>query len=185
MPRMTQEQALSLKNPIARASAQQQIEQWQAPQAQVRQNIYVFNITPMGKPRMSRGDQNPKKQRPVVARYWAFKKELLTAVMQQKFHLPKYGYHIICFIPMPKSWNQAKKDSFMLMPHQQKPDKDNIEKAILDALFEDDKKVWHGTVSKFWCPTGEGKIVIKTSEQTLAQLIQEGKSAWEPTPKST
>jgi Holliday junction resolvase RusA-like endonuclease len=45
-------------------------------------------------------------------------------------------------------------------PHQQKPDKDNLEKSILDAVFDDDSKVWDGRVSKLWGV--DGKIVVET-----------------------
>jgi Holliday junction resolvase RusA-like endonuclease len=40
-------------------------------------------------------------------------------------------------------------------PHQQKPDKDNLEKALLDAIFEDDCRIWDGRVSKVWGETGQ------------------------------
>ncbi|CNL09497.1 Holliday junction resolvase [Yersinia mollaretii] len=44
-------------------------------------------------------------------------------------------------------------------PHQTKPDKDNLEKALLDAIFEDDCRIWDGRVTKLW---GEiGKIIIQ------------------------
>ncbi|MBG3071635.1 RusA family crossover junction endodeoxyribonuclease, partial [Proteus mirabilis] len=44
-------------------------------------------------------------------------------------------------------------------PHQQKPDKDNLEKALLDAIFDDDSRVWDGRVTKVW---GErGQIIIQ------------------------
>lgn len=39
-------------------------------------------------------------------------------------------------------------------PHQQKPDKDNLEKALLDAIFDDDSRIWDGRVSKVWGATG-------------------------------
>jgi Holliday junction resolvase RusA-like endonuclease len=42
--------------------------------------------------------------------------------------------------------------------HQNKPDKDNLEKALLDAIFDDDSRVWDGRVTKVW---GEkGQIII-------------------------
>lgn len=50
-------------------------------------------------------------------------------------------------------------------PHQQKPDKDNLEKALLDAIFEDDCRIWDGRVSKVWGETG--KIIIKELENAL------------------
>ena len=47
-------------------------------------------------------------------------------------------------------------------PHQQKPDVDNLLKALMDALFDDDCKVWSVAVSKVW---GEsGKITVRLPE---------------------
>ncbi|MGU0055537.1 RusA family crossover junction endodeoxyribonuclease [Enterobacter hormaechei] len=40
-------------------------------------------------------------------------------------------------------------------PHQQKPDKDNLEKALLDAIFDDDSRVWDGRVTKVWGRGGD------------------------------
>ncbi|MBG3071584.1 RusA family crossover junction endodeoxyribonuclease, partial [Proteus mirabilis] len=44
-------------------------------------------------------------------------------------------------------------------PHQQKPDKDNLEKALLDAIFDDDSRVWDGRVTKVWGKRGQ--IIIQ------------------------
>lgn len=112
-----------------------------------------YLITPMGKPRMTRSDK--WKQRPEVLRYRAFKDE----VRLNKVSLPESGYHITFVIPMPQSWSKKKKTEMNGKPHQQKPDKDNLEKALLDAIFEDDCLIWDGRVSKVWGETG--KIIIK------------------------
>lgn len=115
--------------------------------------IREYLITPMGKPRMTRSDK--WKQRPEVLRYRAFKDE----VRLNKVSLPESGYHITFVIPMPQSWSKKKKAEMNGKPHQQKPDKDNLEKALLDAIFEDDCRIWDGRVSKVWGETG--KIIIK------------------------
>ncbi|MDR9934857.1 RusA family crossover junction endodeoxyribonuclease, partial [Enterobacter cloacae] len=39
-------------------------------------------------------------------------------------------------------------------PQQQKPDLDNLPKALLDALFEDDAPIWDARASKIWGETG-------------------------------
>lgn len=119
--------------------------------------IREYLITPMGKPRMTRSDK--WKQRPEVLRYRAFKDE----VRLNKVSLPERGYHITFVIPMPKSWSKKKKAEMNGKPHQQKPDKDNLEKALLDAIFEDDCRIWDGRVSKVWGETG--KIIIKELER--------------------
>ena len=54
--------------------------------------------------------------------------------------------------------SQKKRAQLNGQAHQQKPDKDNLEKALLDAIFDDDSRVWDGRVTKLW---GEkGQIII-------------------------
>ena len=50
-------------------------------------------------------------------------------------------------------------------PHQQKPDKDNLEKALLDALCEDDSYIYDGRVSKYWSDAGYIEIYINEIRQ--------------------
>lgn len=60
---------------------------------------------------------------------------------------------ITVFFPRPKKFN-ARKYSAGPLPHTCKPDRDNVEKAILDALkgvvFRDDCQVCAGEVMKFY-----------------------------------
>lgn len=74
--------------------------------------------------------------------------------------LPDHGWHVTFVLPMPKSWSKRKREAMDGRPHQQTPDKDNLEKALLDALFQDDCHIWDGRVTKRW---GEqGQIIIDT-----------------------
>lgn len=115
-----------------------------------------FPITPLGKPRQTRAGK--WKKRPEVMRYRAFCDE----VRLRGVNLPESGYHVIFVLPMPTSWSQKKRDLMRGQPHQQKPDKDNLEKALLDALFEDDCCIWDGRVSKIWGDAGQ--IIIRRAE---------------------
>jgi len=120
-----------------------------------------FHVEPMGKPRMTKSDK--WKKRPVVQRYWAFKDEI--NLQKGDFELPLFNYWIIFYIPMAKSWPKYKKRNHIGKLHQQqKPDKDNLEKAFLDALLDEDHGVADGRVSKIWAPTGEGKIQVRWFE---------------------
>ena len=69
--------------------------------------------------------------------------------------IPDSGSHITFILPMPESWSKKKKDRMRFKPHQQKPDKDNLEKGLLDAIFEEDCRVWDSRVSKRWGDQGE------------------------------
>lgn len=112
----------------------------------------IHNITPVPKPRMTRRDKWEK--RPCVLRYFAFKDECRL----KKVELSEDGNKIIFVMPMPKSWSLKKKRAMDGSPHQQKPDADNLLKAIYDAVFDDDAKVWRMYCEKRWGFTG--KIVI-------------------------
>jgi Holliday junction resolvase RusA-like endonuclease len=107
-------------------------------------NLTVYNITPVSKPRMTRSDK--WKKRACVEKYRSFKDE----VRLKQVTLPESGYHVIFVLPMPKSWSKKKKKEMYYQPHQQRPDKDNLEKALLDALFQEDSHIWDGRTTKMW-----------------------------------
>jgi len=112
-----------------------------------------YLVTPIGKPRMTRADK--WKQRPPVMRYRLFCDD----VRLHDIHLPEAGAHVTFVLPMPKSWSQIKRAQMDGKPHQQKPDIDNLEKALLDAIFDDDAHIWDLRKTKIW---GEqGAIIIR------------------------
>lgn len=108
----------------------------------------VYPIDPVPKPRMTQRDK--WKQRPCVMRYRAFKDE----VRLRKVSVPKAGAHVIFALPMPKSWPKARKLKMAGLPHEQKPDVDNLIKALLDGLYTDDSVVSDIRISKVWAATG-------------------------------
>lgn len=112
-----------------------------------------YQITPVGKPRMTRSDK--WKQRPPVLRYRVFCDE----VRLNGVTLPASGAHVVFVLPMPASWSQKKRNLMRDQPHQQKPDFDNLIKSLLDAIFDDDAHVWDARVSKIW--GDEGAIIIQ------------------------
>jgi Holliday junction resolvase RusA-like endonuclease len=63
-----------------------------------------------------------------------------------------------------------KKGIYGEQPHTVKPDKDNLEKAVMDALtsiqiWEDDCRVYGGNTEKYWTPGKSGaQIWIETEE---------------------
>lgn len=102
-----------------------------------------YEITPLGKPRMTQRDK--WKQRPCVMRYRAFKDQCRAAGIELGEKVS-----VIFVLPMPKSWSKKKKDAMRDQPHQQKPDIDNLQKALFDAVLEDDSGIWSVNCSKFW-----------------------------------
>jgi Holliday junction resolvase RusA-like endonuclease len=112
-----------------------------------------LSITPVPKPRMTQSDR--WKHRGCTDRYWEYKDKLRSLITSAE--LPD-SYHVIFVIPMPRSWPLKKRQEMLNKPHKSRPDRDNYEKAFLDALFDDDSSVWDGRTTKVW---GENpKIII-------------------------
>lgn len=112
----------------------------------------VYNITAIGKPRATQRDKwNPS---PAVKRYRAWK----DTVRSLNIQLNESGDHITFILPMPRSWSVKKRNEMDGKPHRQKPDLDNMHKAILDAIFTEDSHVWDARTTKVWGHVG--RIVI-------------------------
>ncbi len=115
-----------------------------------KRRIKKYDIIPMGKPRITaRG-----KYGPVARRYYEYAEQIRLMNME----IPEHGAEIQFFIPMPKSWSKKKKIDMFQMPHQQTPDVDNLLKAVLDAVYKDDKVVWSIKAEKYW--DSEGFILV-------------------------
>jgi Holliday junction resolvase RusA-like endonuclease len=61
---------------------------------------------------------------------------------------------VIAYFAIPKSWSKKKAAAHLGQPHCQKPDGDNILKAVKDALnriaWADDGQVYDARVRKVW-----------------------------------
>lgn len=119
-------------------------------------------ITPVAKPRMTRSDK--WKKRPCVLRYREYCDSLRSAWGEREF--PAAGAHLSFHMPVPNSWSKKKKLEMMGEPHQQKPDVDNMIKAVLDALHIDDSHIYDIRGSKYWA--GAGYIEVYLNDMRLA-----------------
>lgn len=106
-----------------------------------------YAITPVAKPRQTRSDK--WKQRPAVMRYRKFADEVRAAGVEIGDTL-----NVVFYLPMPASWGKRKRNEMHLQPHQQKPDIDNLVKALLDAVLDDDSHVYEIRAVKFWDEVG-------------------------------
>lgn len=127
----------------------------------------VYAIEPMGKPRMTQRDR--WKGRPAVLRYHAFRDQVRLMGVQ----VPEAGAHVTFVLPMPKSWSKRKRAEMVWQPHQQKPDADNLLKALLDAVYADDAGVWDTRVTKVW---GEYGMVVVGSMDPAAPPMDRSES---------
>lgn len=115
-----------------------------------------YQVTPVAKPRQTRSDK--WKQRPAVMKYRAFCDQCRLLGIE----VPESGAHVTFHIPMPKSWSKKRRAEMLGQPHQQRPDTDNLAKALLDAVLPEDSGVWDIRTTKRWAETGS--IEIKDQE---------------------
>ena len=115
-------------------------------------NSYMeAQIIPLGKPRMTQRDR--WKKRPVVTRYHEYADRLREEADKQNFLLGE-KVEINFFIPVPKSWSKKKKSANLGRPHKQRPDLDNLIKAVQDILMKEDSTIWNIKAEKKWGPCG-------------------------------
>lgn len=109
----------------------------------------ILDITPVPKPRMTKSDR--WKKRPAVTRYWAFCDQLREQWGDEP--LPE-AVSMFFQLPMPNSWSKKKKAELAGKPHKQRPDIDNLMKAVMDALCEDDSYIHSVKARKEWSKIG-------------------------------
>lgn len=132
---------------------------------------HVYPIKGMAKPRMTQTDRitlakirsrrrlnsRELQRQKILCRWLAYSDELLARNV--RLDIERY-YHVIFVLPMTASWSQTKQQTRRFQPHQQTPDKDNLEKALLDVLYGDDKAAWDGRVTKVWGDHGQPWLLI-------------------------
>ena len=134
---------------------------------------FDHKMNPMGAVRQTQADR--WKKRPAVLRYRAFGDELRLAAAAQNFILGERCI-MIFEVAMPKSWSNKKKELMNGKPHQQKPDGDNLQKAVADHLCIEGGDAFIHTVfaAKFWSYEGRIRIynIHSTRDMSLDSLIK-------------
>ena len=92
--------------------------------------------------------------------------------VEQKKLVGPVELRIECLFAMPVSWSKAKKAKHFGKPHTQKPDADNVAKAVMDGLtaagvWPDDAVVWSLEIRKVWAVQGYCTILAVDSGRTL------------------
>lgn len=95
------------------------------------------------------------RQRPAVLRYFIYRDVLKEA---WEVDLPA-ELHLEFILPMPNSWSKKKRLLMNGLPHQQKPDIDNLIKAVQDGLAKEDSYIYRVEASKHWGT--EGSVTIE------------------------
>ncbi len=119
--------------------------------------VFTWVVEPMGKVRMSQRDKWAK--RPVVVRYRAYHDQL-----REMGVTLEPGDEVHFHIQVPKSWSAKKANQHDCMPHQQKPDLDNLLGGLLDGVLDEDKTFWSfGPTSKRWTTKPSSVTIIRRS----------------------
>lgn len=108
-----------------------------------------YPILPVAAPRMTRRDRWLNPPRPAVAKYRAFRDEL--QIRNVALDVDHY-FHVLFLMPPAASWSEKKRERHYWQPHRQRPDLDNMVKALLDGLFSEDSHAWCFGAAKVWSP---------------------------------
>lgn len=117
----------------------------------------LWPVTPVPAPRMNRSDR--WKKRPGVMRYRAFRDRLRELGVK----LPE-PCKVVFWLPMPPSWPESKRQRMLTQPHRQKPDLDNLVKALWDATSKRDERLWQLQAEKRWGGFGAIEVVALAEE---------------------
>lgn len=110
-------------------------------------------------PRQSRRDKWAPS--PQVLKYRAFK-DLLNLRKPEDLPLSPDALHIFVTVAVPASWSVKRKAAMLGQPHRQKPDSDNLLKAVADGLYPDgDQGIWDEAVTKHWGMEDKTTIAVK------------------------
>ena len=142
----------------------------------------ILNITPATNVRATQGDRvffripRDKLRPPGLKRlkrlekYNQYKIDLRAAALEKGFELLPQGCSFRFYIPMPKTWSKKKRAIMHFKLHQQKPDIDNLMKAVFDSMLSEDKGVAHFEAVKFWVDFPTGWIEIAVCEPVFPTM---------------
>ena len=117
--------------------------------------------------------------RPCVKKY----RDYSDVLKLHAIHFQKSSSLFIRFeMPMPNSWSKKKKMKMHQKPHQQKPDIDNLVKAVLDSLFHDDSHVFYINAFKVTfgaiLPWMEMRVAFFSSRVFARQSVPSFRFSW-------
>jgi Holliday junction resolvase RusA-like endonuclease len=118
---------------------------------------FTYHGKPIGKPRMTQRDTWMR--RPAVVRYRQFADALREAAGGVREGADMVL--VTAWVAMPESWTKKKKAELVGQPCRQRPDWDNIGKAVCDSLFDEDCCIWAGLTMKYWCYSGQERVHVR------------------------
>lgn len=149
--RWTKQQYLDYLRRSGNAPVDEKTIAAQPPDESPKLRKWVLDIEPVPAPRMTRRDKWMKPPRECVRRYFEYRDALRSAVKETR---TPDEIRVKFTLPMPASWSTKKKSANLGKPHRARPDRDNLEKAVMDALFVNDSSIWKGEQEKRWGTIG-------------------------------
>jgi len=112
----------------------------------------IARLPSIGKPRMTRSDKWKKRACVVAYRAWC---DQMRIIAKEHGATPRvletvYAISIRAYIGFPKSYSKKRRAELAGEPHTEKPDTDNIAKAVMDCLIAEDKTIWKLHIEKRW-----------------------------------
>ncbi len=106
----------------------------------------IIHGPPVPKPRMTQRDK--WKQRPCVMEFFVWR-DVVQATVNGRLD-DHTRLRVEFFLPFPRSMTKKHRADLLATPHHQKPDLDNLVKALMDCLFVEDCQVSSLCAEKFW-----------------------------------
>lgn len=95
--------------------------------------------------------------------------DVVRQIASREVNEPFQGPVEVCvaaFFEPPKSWSKKKRAELMHQTHTQRPDLDNIVKAITDGLnriaYADDSQIYYLMAEKRWAPEAQTVIYVSS-----------------------
>jgi len=163
--RLQQQATLTTGPEDAIAPADSPAGQDRAGMAAWRGNVLTIVMpgAPIGKPRMTQRDKWA--QRPAVLRYreWADRLREIAGAVPDAEKVVSLSW--TAYFEPPRSWSKSRRVAAIGKTHRAKPDRDNVDKAVLDVLYPDgDQGIADGVLRKRWDWEPRLEIRIEASE---------------------
>ncbi len=122
----------------------------------------TIHTKPVGAPRQSRRDTWAP--RPCVLAYRAFRDKIRLAFGAVPPAETVEEIVVIAEFAMPATWSAKRLGQMLGRKKRTKPDGDNVLKAVIDALWDQDSAIGDCTVRRRWGVTDAVTITIHTME---------------------
>ena len=103
---------------------------------------------PVSKPRMTQRDKWQK--RPATTKYWEWADRVRKIAGNMPDANSIAAVNWTAYFEPPKSWKKSKRIAIIGKPHKSKPDRDNVDKGVLDSLWKQDSGIHLGRIEKLW-----------------------------------